>query len=172
MTLEAELAALQQLPGDLGKGGVAVLVEAPGTQDATVSAAREELPDHTLAGDLAVGIVGPLDCVEQHVGRLVAVDGVRLDAAAEPLLVVRDEVLARLTELADGQAAEGCVDALASVPGRLDKGILHYAVWAHEDHALVRHPGPDLVGDELTGVVLGDAAEVDGVGVGLRYLGH
>src|SRR3712207_8008138 len=80
--VEAELTALQPLPGELGKGGVAVLVEAPGTQDATVVAAREELPDHTLAGDLAVGVVGPLDCVEQHVGRLVAVDGVRLDTAA------------------------------------------------------------------------------------------
>src|SRR5215210_2801499 len=73
--VELELAVLDPVAGEFGEGSVAVLVEAPGTEHAIVVLGREQLPDHAFAGDLPVGVVGPLNGVEQHVGRLVAVGG-------------------------------------------------------------------------------------------------
>src|SRR5919206_375148 len=70
---ELEIPVLDPLAGKLGEGGVAVLVEAPSAKHAVVVLGREHLPDHAIAGDLPVGVVGPFYGVEQHVGSLVAV---------------------------------------------------------------------------------------------------
>src|SRR5829696_81314 len=172
--VELELAALDRLDRELREGSVAVLIEAPGAEGALVVLGGEDLLHHGLPiGHLAAGLLGGLlDRVEHHVGRLVGVGGVRLDGVVVRLLVGLDELLTLFGELALRQAAEGDVDTLRGV-ARLGEELVHEdAVRTDKGDLIVAHPGPDLVLDELGRVVLDDAAEVDGVGVGLCDLVH
>src|SRR5215213_5876755 len=174
--VELELAALDVLDRELREGRVAVFVEAPRgafAENALVVFRGEDLLHHRLTVRHAAGLLGGLlDGVEHHVGRLVGVGGVGLDGLVLLLLVVLDELLALPGELALGQAAEGDVDSLRGV-ARLGEELVHEdAVGSDEGDLVVGHAGADLVLDELGRVILDDAAEVDGVRVGLRDLVH
>src|ERR671912_1692959 len=169
--LVLELAVLDPLDRELRKGRVAVLVEAPRAEDAVVVLGGEDLLQHRLAGDLAI-LGGPLYGVEHHVGRLVCVCGVGLDIIVVPALVFLDELLTLRGELALRQSSEGDVDALCSRSGLGEECVEEDAVGSDKEDVVVAHAGPDLVFDELGGVVLYDATEVDGVGGLLGDLVH
>src|SRR4028118_642395 len=171
--VERELAAFDGLDGELGEARVALLVEAPGPEHTLEVLGGEDLFDDRLALRHPAGLVGgPLDGVEHHVGRLVGVCGVGLDLVVVLALVGLHELLALGGELALRQAAEGDVDALGRVAGLAEKLVHEDAVGADEEDLVVGHPGADLVLDELGGVVLDDAAEVNGVRLRLGDLVH
>src|ERR687893_3323065 len=171
--VERELAAFDGLDGELGEARVALLVEAPGAEHALEALGGEDLVKDSLALGHPAGLVGgPLDGVEHHVGGLVGVGGIGLDLVVVLALVGLDELLALGGELALRQAAEGDVDAVGRVAGLAEKLVNEDTVGANEEDLVVGHPGADLVLDELGGVVLDDAAEVDGVGLGLGDLVH
>src|ERR687897_1717878 len=169
--LVLELAVLDLLDRELRKSGVAVLIEAPRAEDAVVVLGGEDLLQHRLAGDLAL-LGGPLYGVEHHVGRLVSVGGVGLDIIVVPALVFLDELLTLRGELALRQSSEGDVGSLCSRSGLGDECVDEDAVGSDKEDIVVAHTGPDLVLEELGGVVLYDATEVDGVGVLLGDLVH
>src|ERR671917_2875175 len=171
--VERELAALDGLDGELGEARVALLVEAPGAEHALEVLGGEDLVDDSLPLGHPAGLVGgPLDGVEHHVGGLVGVGGVGLDLVVVLALVGLDELLALGGELALRQAAEGDVDAFGSVAGLAEKLVDEDAVGADEEDLVVGHPGANLVLYKIGRVVLDDAAEVDGVGLGLGDLVH
>src|SRR5215210_4590453 len=68
--VELELAVLDLLDRELRQGRIAILVEAPGTEDALIVLGGIDLLYHLVAIDLAI-FAGPLDGVEHDVGRLV-----------------------------------------------------------------------------------------------------
>src|SRR5215204_1012470 len=169
--LVLELAVLDLLDGELRQRSITVLVEAPRAEDAVVVLGGEDLLQHRLAGNLSL-LGGPLYGIEHHVGRLVSVGGVGLDIIVVPALVFLGELLTLGGELALRQPSEGDVDSLCSRSGLGEECVDEDAVGSDKEDVVVAHAGPDLVLEELGGVVLYDATEVDGVGVLLGDLVH
>ena len=93
--LVLELSILDPLDGELCQGRIAVLVEAPGAEDAI------EVLGGEICWRTASRVASPsldalsLAAVKHHVGRLISISGIGLDRVVVLALVVLDELLAR-----------------------------------------------------------------------------
>src|SRR5438309_3884264 len=166
LLIEGPCASLGHGAGELRQGGVAVGVERPLAEHAVVVLRAHHVREDRRA---VVRFVACLcDRGEDNLGRLVAVDRVRVRALVLVLGVVRLEPDARLAGvLLRRDSTEGLVHALAGRTGLPQELRAVDAVAGHE----IDRPGPSFeVLHQDRRAVVDDAAVVDEVGTAVLDL--
>src|SRR4051812_31088707 len=116
----------------------------------------------------AIFLANLVDRVQRNIGRLITIHRVDLGLTIELGLVAIIPFFALAGHLRAWYAAEREIGALSRIAGGLQEGVLVDAIRAHE---LAGEAGRAQILQQQAGVVLGDAAKVDHVGVGILDLG-